>query len=124
MVRIVGRLWVALHRIDRRFAEAAYNFSFKIFSACCARNTVIFFRNSGREFARIAIASSAAFLAPAVPIASVPTGIPAGICTVESSESIPLRIQWTSDLMLWTGGSISFKKNGPGHWIFESGSPC
>ena len=27
--------------------------------------------------------------APARPIASVPTGIPAGICTIESSESIP-----------------------------------
>ena len=37
----------------------------------------------------MATASSAAFFAPGAPIASVPTGIPAGICTVESSESMP-----------------------------------
>ena len=37
--------------------------------------------------ARIAAARSAAFTAPARPIASVPTGTPAGICTVERSES-------------------------------------
>ena len=34
-------------------------------------------------------ASNAAFFAPAFPIASVPTGIPPGICAVESSESKP-----------------------------------
>ena len=39
----------------------------------------------------MAIANSAAFVAPALPIANVPTGIPPGICTVESSESSPLR---------------------------------
>ena len=39
---------------------------------------------------RIAAASSAALIAPARPIASVPTGTPAGICTIESSESTPL----------------------------------
>ena len=32
----------------------------------------------------------AAFFAPATPIANVATGIPAGICTMDSSESIPL----------------------------------
>ena len=42
-----------------------------------------------RPRARIAAASSAALTAPARPIASVPTGTPAGICTIESSESIP-----------------------------------
>jgi hypothetical protein len=41
--------------------------------------------------ARIETASNAAFFAPAAPIASVPTGIPAGICTIESSESMPDR---------------------------------
>ena len=40
--------------------------------------------------ARIAAASSPALVAPALPMASVPTGIPAGIWTVDSSESIPL----------------------------------
>ena len=42
--------------------------------------------------ARIETASNAAFVAPAFPIASVPTGTPAGICTIESSESMPLSV--------------------------------
>ena len=37
----------------------------------------------------MATASSAAFVAPALPIASVPTGMPAGICTIASRESRP-----------------------------------
>ena len=36
---------------------------------------------------RMEAAESAAFLAPATPIASVITGMPAGICTMERSES-------------------------------------
>ena len=42
--------------------------------------------------ARIAAASNAALTAPARPIASVPTGTPAGICTIDSRLSIPLRL--------------------------------
>ena len=41
--------------------------------------------------ARIAMASKAALVAPGLPMARVPTGIPPGIWTVESSESMPLR---------------------------------
>ena len=37
----------------------------------------------------MAVASNAAFTAPALPIASVPTGTPAGICTMLSNESSP-----------------------------------
>ncbi len=37
------------------------------------------------------MAKSAAFAAPASPIAKVATGMPRGICTVESSESRPFR---------------------------------
>src|ERR1022692_738633 len=59
------------------------------FALCSARNSLSRSRNSGRLFARMATASNAAFLAPAAPMASVPTGIPAGICTVASSESKP-----------------------------------
>src|SRR5690606_20647873 len=40
--------------------------------------------------ASIAAANSAALAAPALPMAKVATGIPAGICTIESSESMPL----------------------------------
>src|SRR5918992_952899 len=36
-------------------------------------------------------ASNAALTAPALPIASVPTGTPPGICAIDSSESIPFR---------------------------------
>src|SRR5437016_10198846 len=43
-------------------------------------------------FRSIAAASKAALIAPALPIASVPTGMPPGICAMESSESRPLRI--------------------------------
>ncbi len=34
-------------------------------------------------------ASNAALIAPGLPIASVPTGIPPGICRIDSSESLP-----------------------------------
>src|SRR2546426_1061974 len=39
----------------------------------------------------MAVARRAAFTAPARPMASVPTGIPAGIWTIERRESTPLR---------------------------------
>ena len=39
--------------------------------------------------ARIATASSPAFAAPDAPIATVATGMPVGIWTVDNSESIP-----------------------------------
>ena len=37
------------------------------------------------------IAKSAAFVAPASPIANVAVGTPAGICTIESKESTPCK---------------------------------
>src|SRR6185437_3279696 len=46
-------------------------------------------RNARSSSARIEIASSAAFAAPGLPMASVPTGTPLGICTMERSESTP-----------------------------------
>jgi hypothetical protein len=39
----------------------------------------------------MAAASRAALTAPALPIASVPTGMPAGICTIDSRLSWPER---------------------------------
>ncbi len=44
----------------------------------------------GEDGASIAAANSAAFAAPALPMANVATGMPAGICTIDSSESMPL----------------------------------
>ena len=43
--------------------------------------------NADRSSAKTLAASSAALMAPAWPIASVPTGTPGGICTIEYSES-------------------------------------
>src|SRR5690606_8418941 len=45
--------------------------------------------SSVSDRASTAAASRAALMAPALPIASVPTGTPAGICTMERSESCP-----------------------------------
>src|SRR4051794_19156064 len=56
------------------------------------RHSSIFMRISGYLLPRMLPASSAALVAPAVPIARVPTGTPAGICTIESSESTPLSV--------------------------------
>src|SRR5947207_13073854 len=46
---------------------------------------------AGYRLARIAAAHSAALVAPAAPIANVATGTPAGICTMDNSESSPPR---------------------------------
>ncbi len=46
-------------------------------------------QHPGPRVARIAAASNAAFTAPARPMASVPTGMPAGICTIDSRLSMP-----------------------------------
>ena len=40
-----------------------------------------------------ATANSAAFVAPGSPIANVATGTPAGICTIDRSESTPCRVR-------------------------------
>ena len=45
-----------------------------------------------RGCARISAAKSAAFAAPLAPIASVPTGTPLGICTIESSAVEPIEL--------------------------------
>ncbi len=59
-------------------------------SGCSATAAVRASRQAARRFAsaaslvaRIAAASSPALVAPALPMASVPTGTPAGICTME-----------------------------------------
>jgi len=42
-----------------------------------------------------------AFVAPSSPIATLPTGIPFGICTIDKRESIPLSV------LLSTGTQIT-----------------
>ena len=48
-----------------------------------------FFCRAGSVVARISTARRPALAAPAAPMASVPTGMPFGICTMESRESKP-----------------------------------
>src|SRR5262249_25440758 len=79
-----------------------------------ARNVRSASRISGCFAPRMAAASRAAFTAPALPTASVPTGTPPGICTMASSESTPFR----------TAGSTGTPRTGrtvfaavmPGRW--------
>src|SRR5262249_20217081 len=58
-------------------------------AVCLVRKVRSASRISGCFAPRMAAASSAAFTAPALPIASVPTGTPPGIWTMERSESPP-----------------------------------
>src|SRR5205807_7588062 len=59
------------------------------FFVCSTRNCRSASLTLGYLFASIAAASRAALVAPGLPMASVPTGMPAGICTVDKSESMP-----------------------------------
>src|SRR6185295_7629834 len=77
-----------------------------------ARSTSSRFASSASSSARIWAASRPALLAPASPIASVPTGTPAGICTIDS------RLSWPERALLDTGtprtGSIVIAAVMPG----------
>ena len=57
--------------------------------SAAARQSSSALRSFASPSARMAAASSAAFMAPAVPIASVPTGTPPGICTIDRRLSSP-----------------------------------
>ena len=65
------------------------NFESRTLVVWFTRYSLSFLRKLGREFETIEIASNAPLIAPDIPIAKVPTGTPRGICTMESSESIP-----------------------------------
>src|SRR6202008_4175384 len=58
-------------------------------SVCASRYFRYASRTSGCFTPRIAAASKAALIAPALPTARVPTGTPPGICAIERSESSP-----------------------------------
>src|SRR5581483_1607023 len=60
-------------------------------SVCRSRYALSAARNCGCLLPSIAAASSAALMAPARPMASVPTGMPAGICTMDKRESMPFK---------------------------------
>src|ERR1700724_608162 len=75
--------------VGRNFRFHFGSFAERTLSDCFLRNSSSFCRSFLSVVARIATARSAAFLAPASPIARVPTGIPPGICTVDNRESRP-----------------------------------
>src|SRR4051812_25863361 len=81
---------------------------------CSATKSRSFSRSSGRVDASMRTASRAALAAPALPMASVPTGTPEGIWTIDSRESRPLSA-W-----LWTGtpstGRRVWAATMPGRW--------
>ena len=58
-------------------------------AVCSARHASSLAASAASLFASIDAASNAALTAPALPIANVPTGIPAGICTIDNKLSIP-----------------------------------
>src|SRR5262249_35634864 len=66
------------------------------------------------DSARMDAASSAALMAPALPIASVPTGTPPGICTIDSRESMPFSA-WLSTGTPSTGSGV-MEAVMPGRW--------
>src|SRR5713226_2052931 len=81
---------------------------------CSARN----FRTASRKarcfVPRMEAARSAALTAPDLPMASVPTGTPPGICAIESSESRPFRA-FDSTGTPRTGRTV-FEAVMPGRW--------
>ena len=79
----------AAEHADHRAWQDHGSVSFMTDSVCAARYCRSLSRSAGRWVETMATASSAAFFAPAAPMANAPTGTPPGICTMESSESMP-----------------------------------
>src|SRR5439155_15586686 len=82
------------HQADRRARQVAPRHGTRwvsTASVCRFRNASTFFRIFSWLRARMLAARRAALVAPAVPMASVPTGTPAGIWAMERRESIPWR---------------------------------
>ena len=62
----------------------------------------------------MATANRAALVAPASPMANVATGTPAGICTIDSSESWPWR--WRLGIGTPSTGTVVLAASIPGRW--------
>src|SRR4030095_4591638 len=89
-----GRLAATPQRRRYSFGLHLASLADRTASDCFLRKASNFFRIASSEVARMAAARSAAFFAPASPMASVPTGIPPGICAVDSSGSRPCSFDW------------------------------
>src|SRR6267378_6865238 len=83
-------------------------------SACFFLNSSSLEERFLSDKASMATAYRAAFAAPASPIAKVATGMPLGICTVESSESRPCRC--FDGIGTPSTGSVVCAANTPARW--------
>src|SRR6267143_985332 len=83
-------------------------------SACFFLNSSSLEERFLSDKASMATAYRAAFAAPASPIAKVATGMPFGICTVESSESRPCRC--FEGIGTPSTGSVVCAANTPARW--------
>src|SRR5207245_11796322 len=77
------------HLGHRRYCMPGFQTGF--FARFSFRALISFSRATASLSARMPVARCAAFLAPASPMATVATGIPAGICAIERSASSPPR---------------------------------
>ena len=94
MVKINSKMmarWDAIIQNNYQKSSHPFNFEFSITAfARSARSARTASRYSGYLFAKILIANNAALIAPGLPTANVPTGIPPGIWTIANNASRPL----------------------------------
>src|SRR5690606_13754449 len=83
-------------------------------AVCAARQASSARATAGSCSARIEAASRAALIAPARPIASVPTGTPPGICTIDSRLSRPCSARLSTGTP--STGSVVIEATMPGRW--------
>ena len=76
-----GVAWFQLHLLGHAHADPSGRSATA--SVCALRQATSRPESTGSLSASTEAASSAALMAPGLPIASVPTGMPAGICTME-----------------------------------------
>src|SRR6185503_15076222 len=90
LVRLRRRGYFSPPRISRRRRGRALDFS-RTSRSICWRSAPTLRRRVASSRARMAAARWPAFLAPIEPTPTVATGMPGGICTVDSSASNPPR---------------------------------
>src|SRR5262249_12731740 len=102
--------------LDRSQGDAGQpgSLAFITASACAARNCTSRSASFASPSASIDTANRPAFAAPASPIAKVATGMPLGICTMDSSESCPWR--YLDGMGTPSTGKVVFAATTPARW--------
>ena len=101
-------------RVRLHQSEVLTSLSARTSSAAARRRASSLSRRSGLLVAIICAANRPAFTAPARPIATVATGTPRGICTIDSRESRPFRAALSTGTPMT--GNIVFAATMPGKW--------